>query len=43
MLLAAAWTGVVRAILEPNANPGMANKAVGPFAQLCFSRIRIRG
>ena len=36
MLLAAAWIGVARVILEPNANPGMANKAVGPFAQRVF-------
>jgi UDP-N-acetylglucosamine--N-acetylmuramyl-(pentapeptide) pyrophosphoryl-undecaprenol N-acetylglucosamine transferase len=36
MLLAAALTGVARVILEPNAHPGMANKAVGPFAQRVF-------
>jgi UDP-N-acetylglucosamine--N-acetylmuramyl-(pentapeptide) pyrophosphoryl-undecaprenol N-acetylglucosamine transferase len=36
MLLAAALAKVVRVILEPNANPGMANKAVGPFAQRVF-------
>ena len=36
MVLAAALTGVLRVILEPNANPGMANKAVGPFAQRVF-------
>ena len=36
MLLAAALVGVARVILEPNANPGMANKAVGPFAQRIF-------
>jgi UDP-N-acetylglucosamine--N-acetylmuramyl-(pentapeptide) pyrophosphoryl-undecaprenol N-acetylglucosamine transferase len=36
MLLAAALAGVKRVILEPNANPGMANKAVGPFAQRVF-------
>ena len=36
MLLAAAWMGVTRVILEPNANPGMANKVVGPFAQRVF-------
>ncbi|HSF66488.1 MAG TPA: undecaprenyldiphospho-muramoylpentapeptide beta-N-acetylglucosaminyltransferase [Nitrospiraceae bacterium] len=36
MLLAAALTGVTRVILEPNAYPGMANKAVGPFAQRVF-------
>ena len=36
MLLAAALTGVARVILEPNANPGMANKAVGSFAQRVF-------
>jgi UDP-N-acetylglucosamine--N-acetylmuramyl-(pentapeptide) pyrophosphoryl-undecaprenol N-acetylglucosamine transferase len=36
MLLAAAWVGVARVILEPNAHPGMANKAVGPFVQRVF-------
>ena len=36
MVLAAALTGVLRVILEPNAHPGMANKAVGPFAQRVF-------
>ncbi|HLA61895.1 MAG TPA: undecaprenyldiphospho-muramoylpentapeptide beta-N-acetylglucosaminyltransferase [Nitrospiraceae bacterium] len=36
MILAAAWAGVTRVILEPNANPGMANKSVGPFAQRVF-------
>src|SRR6476660_6637116 len=36
MVLAAALTGVLRVILEPNANPGMANKAVGPFTQRVF-------
>lgn len=36
MLLAAALSGVSRVILEPNAYPGMANKAVGSFAQLVF-------
>jgi UDP-N-acetylglucosamine--N-acetylmuramyl-(pentapeptide) pyrophosphoryl-undecaprenol N-acetylglucosamine transferase len=36
MLLAAALTGVPRVILEPNADPGMANKVVGPFAQRIF-------
>jgi UDP-N-acetylglucosamine--N-acetylmuramyl-(pentapeptide) pyrophosphoryl-undecaprenol N-acetylglucosamine transferase len=36
MILAAALVGVTRVILEPNANPGMANKAVGPFAQRVF-------
>jgi UDP-N-acetylglucosamine--N-acetylmuramyl-(pentapeptide) pyrophosphoryl-undecaprenol N-acetylglucosamine transferase len=36
MLLAAALAGVVGVILEPNANPGMANKAVGPFAHRVF-------
>ena len=33
MILAAALTGVVRVILEPNANPGMANKAVGQIGR----------
>jgi UDP-N-acetylglucosamine--N-acetylmuramyl-(pentapeptide) pyrophosphoryl-undecaprenol N-acetylglucosamine transferase len=36
MLFAAALAGVARVILEPNANPGMANKAVGSFAQRVF-------
>jgi len=36
MLFAAALAGVARVILEPNAHPGMANKAVGPFAQRVF-------
>jgi UDP-N-acetylglucosamine--N-acetylmuramyl-(pentapeptide) pyrophosphoryl-undecaprenol N-acetylglucosamine transferase len=36
MVLAAALIGVTRVILEPNANPGMANRAVGPFAQRVF-------
>ncbi|MDH4187899.1 MAG: UDP-N-acetylglucosamine--N-acetylmuramyl-(pentapeptide) pyrophosphoryl-undecaprenol N-acetylglucosamine transferase, partial [Nitrospira sp.] len=36
MILAAALSGVARVILEPNAYPGMANKAVGPFAQRVF-------
>src|SRR5512146_53987 len=36
MVMAAALAGVTRVILEPNANPGLANKAVGPFAQRVF-------
>ncbi len=36
MVLAAALTGVTRVILEPNASPGMANKAIGSFAQRVF-------
>lgn len=36
MVLAAALAGVPRVILEPNANPGLANKAVGPFVQRVF-------
>lgn len=36
MILAAALRGVVRVILEPNANPGMANKVVGPLAHRVF-------
>jgi len=36
MILAAALRGVVRVILEPNAHPGMANKAVGPLAHRVF-------
>lgn len=36
MVMAAALRGVSRVILEPNAYPGLANKAVGPFAQRVF-------
>jgi len=36
MVMAAALSGVARAILEPNANPGMANKAVGSIVQRVF-------
>lgn len=36
MVLAAAIARVARVILEPNANPGMANKAVGSLAQRVF-------
>lgn len=36
MVLAASLTGIARVILEPNAYPGMANKAVGSFAQRVF-------
>jgi UDP-N-acetylglucosamine--N-acetylmuramyl-(pentapeptide) pyrophosphoryl-undecaprenol N-acetylglucosamine transferase len=36
MVMAAAFSGVARVILEPNANPGMANKAVAPFVQRAF-------
>lgn len=36
MLAAAAIRGISRVILEPNAYPGMANKAVAPFAQRIF-------
>ena len=36
MLAAAAIQGIPRVILEPNAYPGMANKAVAPFAQRIF-------
>src|SRR5262245_15385866 len=36
MVLAAALTSIPRVILEPNAYPGMANKAVGSFAQRVF-------
>jgi UDP-N-acetylglucosamine--N-acetylmuramyl-(pentapeptide) pyrophosphoryl-undecaprenol N-acetylglucosamine transferase len=36
MVMAAAFSGVARVILEPNANPGMANKAVAPFVQRVF-------
>jgi UDP-N-acetylglucosamine--N-acetylmuramyl-(pentapeptide) pyrophosphoryl-undecaprenol N-acetylglucosamine transferase len=36
MVAAAASAGVPRVILEPNAHPGLANTAVGPFAQRVF-------
>src|SRR5690349_20916078 len=36
MVVAAALTGIPRVILEPNAHPGLANKAVGPFVQRVF-------
>jgi UDP-N-acetylglucosamine--N-acetylmuramyl-(pentapeptide) pyrophosphoryl-undecaprenol N-acetylglucosamine transferase len=36
MVMAAALAGIPRVILEPNAHPGLANKAVGPFAQRVF-------
>ncbi len=36
VLVAAALKGVPRAILEPNAYPGMANTVVAPFAQRIF-------
>lgn len=36
MVLAAALMRIARVILEPNAYPGMANKAVGSFAQRVF-------
>jgi UDP-N-acetylglucosamine--N-acetylmuramyl-(pentapeptide) pyrophosphoryl-undecaprenol N-acetylglucosamine transferase len=36
MVIAAALKGVPRVILEPNAYPGLANRAVGPFAQRVF-------
>lgn len=36
MLAAAALRSIPRVILEPNAYPGMANKAVAPFAQRVF-------
>jgi len=36
MVLAAALTGTARVILEPNANPGLANKAVGAVVQRVF-------
>ena len=36
MLVAAALRGTTRVIVEPNAYPGMANKAVAPFAQRIF-------
>jgi UDP-N-acetylglucosamine--N-acetylmuramyl-(pentapeptide) pyrophosphoryl-undecaprenol N-acetylglucosamine transferase len=36
MVLAAALAGVPRVIVEPNAHPGLANKAVGPLVQRVF-------
>ncbi len=36
MVMAAVLAGVPRVILEPNADPGLANKAVGPFVQRVF-------
>ena len=36
MMVAAALAQVPRVILEPNADPGLANKAVGPFVQRVF-------
>lgn len=36
MVLAAALRRIPRVILEPNAYPGLANKAVGPFVQRVF-------
>jgi len=36
MVMAAALSGIPRVILEPNANPGLANKAVGFVAQRVF-------
>lgn len=36
MVMAAAFAGVPRVILEPNADPGLANKAVGSFVQRVF-------
>ena len=40
VLLAARLLGVPRAILEPNAYPGMANKVLGPIANLVFVAFR---
>jgi UDP-N-acetylglucosamine--N-acetylmuramyl-(pentapeptide) pyrophosphoryl-undecaprenol N-acetylglucosamine transferase len=36
MIVAAALTGIPRVILEPNASPGLANKAVGSLVQRVF-------
>ena len=36
MIMSAALAGVPRVILEPNAHPGLANTAVGPFVQRVF-------
>lgn len=40
VLLAARLLGVPRAILEPNAYPGMANKVLGPIADAVFVTFR---
>jgi len=40
VLLAARLLGVPRAILEPNAHPGMANKVLGPIADAVFVTFR---
>ena len=40
VLLAAKLLGLPRAILEPNAYPGMANKALGPIADRVFVAFR---
>jgi UDP-N-acetylglucosamine--N-acetylmuramyl-(pentapeptide) pyrophosphoryl-undecaprenol N-acetylglucosamine transferase len=40
VLMAARLLGVPRAILEPNAYPGMANKVLGPIADLVFVAFR---
>ena len=40
VLLAARLLGVPRAIMEPNAYPGMANKVLGPIADLVFVTFR---
>ncbi len=40
VLLAARLLGVPRVILEPNASPGMANKVLGPIADLVFVTFR---
>lgn len=36
MVMAAVLAGVPRVIIEPNANPGLANRAVGPFVHRIF-------
>ena len=36
LILAACLLGIKRAILEPNAHPGMANRALSPFASMVF-------
>lgn len=43
MLAAAALKGIPRVILEPNAYPGLANKAVAPFAQRVFLAFEAAG
>ena len=36
VVLAAFWLGITRALVEPNAVPGLANRALGPLVQRIF-------